>query len=331
MVREFSPDALAIMEFVNQTDIDICTKMYDCFPKFGEKIKDLPYRHYMAEVHMGNDRELFTEDSSGLPVFEGRMVGGFDYRAKAYISGRGRAATWEDLPFGDPKKAIYPQWYVLEKHLPHKLESRVRQYRIGLCDVASPTNERSLVAALIPPNTVCGDKVPTILFDPDRPDLMMLWLGIANSMTMDFLVRKKISLKMSYTVMDSLPFPRSIESNGPTFGIAKRALLLTCAGSEMADFFRCTAVLLDCSPDIENPAVNPEERERLHAEIEVLVARDLFGVTRDEMRYILDPADLYGAECPIETFRVLKNNEIKEFGEYRTQRLVLQTWDRLQA
>jgi hypothetical protein len=30
-----------------------------------------------------------------------------------------------------------------------------------------------------------------------------------------------------------------------------------------------------------------------------------------------------------ETFRVLKNNEIRQFGEYRTQRLVLEAWDRL--
>ncbi len=30
-----------------------------------------------------------------------------------------------------------------------------------------------------------------------------------------------------------------------------------------------------------------------------------------------------------ETFRVLKNNELRQFGEYRTQRLVLEAWDRL--
>ena len=28
-------------------------------------------------------------------------------------------------------------------------------------------------------------------------------------------------------------------------------------------------------------------------------------------------------------FVVLKNNEIRQFGEYRTQRLVLEAWDRL--
>lgn len=31
-----------------------------------------------------------------------------------------------------------------------------------------------------------------------------------------------------------------------------------------------------------------------------------------------------------ETFQVLKSNEIGEFGEYRTRRLVLEAWDRLE-
>ena len=51
--------------------IDVCRKMYDRYPKFGEKITGMPNRIYMAEVHMGNDRELFTEDGDGMPVFEG--------------------------------------------------------------------------------------------------------------------------------------------------------------------------------------------------------------------------------------------------------------------
>lgn len=52
-----------------------------------------------------------------------------------------------------------------------------------------------------------------------------------------------------------------------------------------------------------------------------------FTRTRDELRYILDPADVMGADYPSETFRVLKNSELRVFGEYRTQRMVLAAWD----
>jgi hypothetical protein len=37
----------------------------------------------------------------------------------------------------------------------------------------------------------------------------------------------------------------------------------------------------------------------------------------------------FGPDDPSETFRVLKNNEIRQFGEYRSQRLALEAWDRL--
>ena len=36
-----------------------------------------------------------------------------------------------------------------------------------------------------------------------------------------------------------------------------------------------------------------------------------------------------GPDYPSESFRVLKSNEIRQFGEYRTQWLVLEAWDRL--
>jgi hypothetical protein len=52
---------------------------------------------------------------------------------------------------------------------------------------------------------------------------------------------------------------------------------------------------------------------------------------QDDLRYILDPSDPQGADYPSETFRGLKANELRDFGEYRTQRLVLSAWDQLAA
>lgn len=71
-----------------------------------------------------------------------------------------------------------------------------------------------------------------------------------------------------------------------------------------------------------------EHRALLRAELDAWYA-NAYGLTRDELRYILDPADVMGPDYPSETFRVLKEREIKECGEYRTQRLVLEAWDRM--
>jgi hypothetical protein len=101
---------------------------------------------------------------------------------------------------------------------------------------------------------------------------------------------------------------------------------------------------------------NEERRAILRAELDAYYAQ-LYGLTRKQLRYILDPADLTERELedildpreevadpldpagyatraaastfPGETFRVLKEKEIRQFGEYRTRRLVLEAWEKL--
>jgi hypothetical protein len=100
-----------------------------------------------------------------------------------------------------------------------------------------------------------------------------------------------------------------------------------------------------------------ERRARLRAELDAYYAR-LYGLSRKQLRYILDPKDLTEEELrnilsddeevkdpldekayqkrveasrfPGETFRVLKDKkDIRRYGEYRTRRLVLEAWEAL--
>ena len=328
-VREFSPEALAVAEIAHTDDIAIVRKLYARFPKFGEDRADLAKRRYAAEMHMGNDREDFGTDPNGVPLYEGRMIEAFDHRAKAYVSGRARRAVWRELAFGKPEKAIMPQWHISAADIPQKVGARWQQYRVGFCDVASPTNQRALIAALIPAGVICGDKVPTITFDRDQQPIMMLWLGVANSLCLDYIVRKKVSLKISYTMMDSLPLPRAYRGTGLEQSIVTRSLRLTATGPEMRPFWESTAPLLGLDVVNDDPCEDPSERERLRAELDVLIARDMFALTRDEMRYVLDPSDILGPDCGFETFGALQRAETRMHREFRTQRLILETWNRL--
>src|SRR5262249_12298145 len=70
-------------------------------------------------------------------------------------------------------------------------------------------------------------------------------------------------------------------------------------------------------------------RALLRAELDAKIAK-LYGFTRDQLRYILDPTDIYGPTYPSETFRVLKKYEIAKYGDYRTAHLVLDAWDRME-
>lgn len=329
LVREFSPDAFAVMEFSNQYEIDICRKIYEAFPHFGEELTELPYREYMREVDMGNDNELFERDVAGYPVYQGSMVTHHDYRAKGYVSGHGRNVLWEELAFGDLNKSIRPQWYIAEGMIPAKCRNRVSDYRIGFCDIARADDQRSLMAALIPPMTVCGHKVPTlILLNGTRADYVY-WLGVANSLALDFIVRMKVSLTMSMSLMDTLPFPRTASNNKNAAVIAALAARLSCAGPEMLSFLHELTAEGSLAGQNLAPAKDEETRRRISAEIDARVARYLFRLTRDEVAYVLDPRNVLGQDTTAETFRSLRDQEIRAFGEYRTQRLVLHEYDRM--
>jgi hypothetical protein len=74
----------------------------------------------------------------------------------------------------------------------------------------------------------------------------------------------------------------------------------------------------------------PRRRAQLRAELGAYYVR-LYGLTRDELRYILNPKEVHGEDFPGETFRVLKEKEVRLYGEYRTSRLVLEAWDKIEG
>ena len=321
LVRTLSPADLAIPEFVSQLDIDIAEKMYARHPKFGDDFSDLPHRHYMREIDMGNDRTLFRSAREGLPLYEGRMVGTYDHRAKGYRSGRGRKAVWEDLGFADSRKSVQPQWYIPVELVSEKTRERCRDYRVGFCDVASATNQRTLVATLIPRETICGDKVPTIVFRNGSPWMYALWLAVANSFAMDFLVRMKVSLTMSYTILDSMPFSRPIGQDESVRALVAPVLRLVCTGEEMIGFWNSAAaggwVAHHWDPSTVPGVTDEDERRRLRAMIDAYVARGIYGLTRDELGYILD------------TFPIVRKHDLRRFGDYRTKAMILAAYDDL--
>ncbi len=57
---------------------------------------------------------------------------------------------------------------------------------------------------------------------------------------------------------------------------------------------------------------------QLRSELDAYCAR-LYSLTRDELRYILDPKEVHGEDFPGETFRVLKEKEVRLHGSIGRQ------------
>ena len=162
---------------------------------------------FCREIDMTHGRSLFVDQSVGIPLVEGRMVNQHRVGVKEYVSGTGRRALWRSLPPG--KSRISPQFFVVQEGLSQSAKDRICRYRAGFCDIAGQTNERSMMAALIGPGIVCGNKVPTLVFpDDDTEERMLLWIGIVNSFWFDWLLRRVLTTTINYFVLRSIPLPK---------------------------------------------------------------------------------------------------------------------------
>lgn len=168
---------------------------------------------FCREVDMTKEKKHFRT-SPGLellPVVEGRMVHQHRYGAKRYVSGTGRSALWDTLPVG--ASVVAPQYWISTRNMPAKALERAVAERAGFCDITGQTNERSMMAALIPPGVVCGNKVPTLLFDGDEEgQRLRLWVGFVNSLPFDWLMRRLVTTTVNYFLLRGVPLP-SIEPN----------------------------------------------------------------------------------------------------------------------
>ncbi|QND80509.1 restriction endonuclease [Pseudoxanthomonas mexicana] len=179
--------------------------------KRGERMDDprsLWYAEFCREVDMTSQRPSFTRSGGGrkVGVIEGRHIQQHRLGAKAYVTGSGRSAVWESFPLGGAK--VVPQFFILPQSCAPKAVERIQQRRVGFCDIAGQTNERSMMAALVEPGNVCGNKVPTILFPNDpNEDRLFVWLAVVNSLTFDWMLRRVLTTTINYFVLLGIPMP----------------------------------------------------------------------------------------------------------------------------
>lgn len=166
---------------------------------------------FSRELDMTLDSQLFVLGDERknkeiyFPLYEGRMVTQYNCRSKEYISGNGRTAIWKKIENGKKQK-IKSHYYVKADDVTNK--GIKTGYRAAYCDVTGQKNVRTVLATLIPSNTVCGNKVPTCTFEPnDDICFHLLWIGAANSFVVDWMIRKKISITLNFFHWDQIPFP----------------------------------------------------------------------------------------------------------------------------
>jgi hypothetical protein len=200
--------------------------------------------------------------------------------------------------------------------------------------ITNITNSRSLICSALPFCAV-GNSAPIVLCDK-KADLKLALLAQWSSLACDYVVRNKIGgTNFSYSYFSQIPsLPPGRFSAAALEFLVPRALALIYTSHSMLPLYD-DVVSIDARYDSRaglergKPfTFDPVVRSVLISEIDAYVAH-LWGINRGELQFILDPKAAMGVDYPSETFRGLRDAEVRQFGEYRTQRLVLEAWDRI--
>ena len=354
-IAAINPNTRTAPVFRSKADAELTSQIYARVPVLVDEAKGKDGNPWGIEFatmfHMSNDSGLFrtarqlaadgltrngrdwVSENDGIryvPLYEAKMIHQFDHRWATYVDDADKDTT-RDLRLDEkvqPDFDVTPRYWVPDLVVHEKLVAKnwTRKWTFGWRRNARATDERTWINGVI---SAAGAGDSIFLAMPDvqcDPRLAAAWLAISNSLACDFVVRQKVggtNLSFYFIEQFPLPNPNSLVEADLEF-VRSRALELAYTSHSVKPF----AEELGWKGNV--PFKWDEERRTLlRSELDAKVAR-LYGLTRDQLRYILDPADVYGADYPSETFRVLKNNDIAKYGEYRTAKLVLDAWDRLE-
>jgi hypothetical protein len=327
--RLLNPNTLTCPVFRSERDAALTKKLYRVAPvMIAEGPPEVnPWGiRFMTMIHMANDSGLFFDAPAPgrLPLYEAKMMHQFDHRWATYSAGgSGEVACTQKQ---DPNFSVIPRYWLEAEEVEVRLQEKSWEHGwfMGWRDIALRSVERTVIATVVP-RVAVAHTMPLFMTNQST-ELSAALLGNLLSLTLDFVARVKVGgTHLTYGYLKQFPIlpPNRYTKDDLAF-IVPRILELTYTAHDLKPWAEDLGY--------EGPPFpwNPERRAKLGAELDAYYAH-LYKLTRDELRYILDPSDIMGKEYPSETFRVLKNNEMREFGEYRTQRLVLEAWDTLQG
>lgn len=332
-IKLINPNTLTCPIFRSNPDAEITKKIYQRVPVLeNESTGSNPWGiSFMTMFHMSNDSHLFKNEGGEdlLPLYEGKMFYTYNHRYGYYTQEMldSDQVNFKGIPtpsikeLQDPDFTVKPRYWIDKVEVSNKLDNWKKEWLLGFRRISNVTNERTFILTILP-LVGCGDSIFIITPSITKVSLISCLCANVNSLVFDFVTRQKVGgNNLNFYVVKQLPIiPPDWYTEEDIEYIRDRVLELVYTAYDMKPFAE------DMGHYGEPFIWDEDRRAKLRAELDAKYAK-LYGLTRDELRYILYPADVYGEDFPSETFRVLKNNEMKKYGEYRTRRLVLEAWD----
>ncbi len=209
-LRRFSPRSLSLPEFRSTADARVAALAYAGKPLLGETRKGTWALDFRREFDLTVHSHLFNTDGRGLPLWEGKMINQYD---PAFAAPR----HWIEEEAG-------------RRVLSGRLPDAPDRPRLVVRSIAASTNQRTLIAAVVPPGRFLGN---SLLYASHRPakgrgasagghapteDELHFAVALLNSFVLDFLLRQKVSTNINKFYLEQLPFPRP-SAGDPAFDV----------------------------------------------------------------------------------------------------------------
>lgn len=319
-IAKFSPKSNAILEPSSQRDLAILEKAYSNAVLFGDKSPDGWGIEYVREFDMTNDSHLFPprawweargyhsdsfarwlppdgqkpklvyrdrqigpDGDIALPLYEGRMLGQFDFSKKGWVSGRGRTAKWREI--GLSNKVIEPQY--LMSYATYVQNAAYLHEKVVFMSITSATNQRTMICTGIP-DFPCGNSVPVLIINRSKKEFLLSLhlIAVLNSIIYDATLRVRLGgITLNFFICDETPIPYPPQDVLLALYCAR---LLFISPLFSPQWLKTAAYLTDLSKENWKRlwAITPHERLRLRCIIDAIVS-ELYGLSFDDFAWIL--------------------------------------------
>ncbi|EAM0267498.1 class I SAM-dependent DNA methyltransferase, partial [Campylobacter jejuni] len=302
-IKKLSPTHLALMELKDKQALEILRKSYNAFQNLS-----FDYIDFRRELDMTNDKDLFIEEfrEGLLPLYEGKMIHQFNANFSQTTYFLEKAKFDERLK----SKELYRAKKATGKELNPKLIKYDREFfRLGYRKISRDTDERTLIASLLPKNCGGADstysnipkqyvlKDDVICMDIVPYERILFVLALFNSLVVDFIIRNMVQINVSKSYLERIPLPQpsdeEIQNNEIYKTLAKNALLLQLYNDQNRHFDE-----LKQEFSIKNEEIPKTKKayDILRAKNDLLV-KELYGLSDDEFSYM------------ISTFKVLNEKQ----------------------
>ena len=311
---------------------------------------------YTTMFHMTNDSDKFLKPNElekqgfkpdtlnrwtngteqTVPLYEGKMVQMFDHRAADVVVNEAnlkRAAQQEAIESSEkesPNRYPAAQYWVNQSDVD---KTWTGEWCIGYKSVTAPSNMRTMIGAIIPKCGVGNSMamlLPEVGHEASYAAFAPLLMANISAMAFDFALRQKVQgqnlnwfiIEQSVMIAPARftePLPAAFATamraaklmNGhhlqPTVAdfVVPQVLALTYTAHDMAPFARDLG-FVDAQGVVLPPIVwNDEERRTRLAALDALFFY-LYGINADDAAYMLN------------TFPIVREQDMKAFGRYRT-------------